>query len=139
MKDAAEIMVREGKSLPQAITDLGISLSSIETKKVQLRPTFQRLLWDARNRWNREIADVPTRSKQSTIGQLQIIAQKLVEEGNYDKAAEVLFKLAKLEGWVGNENTVNVFGSLSNADLEKLKAKVKSVEKENKPEDVNPN
>lgn len=136
MKDAAEIMVREGKSLAQAITDLGISLSSPEVKKVERRPTFQRLVWDARNRWNKDIADVPSRSKQSTIGQLQIIAQKLVEEGNFDKAAEVLFKLAKLEGWVGDASTVNVFGSLSNADLEKLKAKVKSAEK---AEDVAPN
>lgn len=127
MFDAAEIMVRESKSLAQAVTDLGISLSTADVKKIGVRPSFQRLLWDARNKWNREVADIPSRTKQSTIGQLQLIAEKLVQEGNYDKAAEVLFKLAKLEGWVGDASTVNVFGNLSNAELEKLKTKVKTI------------
>ena len=129
MFEAAEIMVRESKSLPQAVTDLGISLSTLECKKVEKRPSFHRLLWDARNKWSKEVADIPSRGKQSTIGMLQFLAQKLQDDGQYEKAAEVLFKLAKLEGWVGNESTVNVFGNLSNADLEKLKTKVKSVEK----------
>jgi hypothetical protein len=129
MKDAAEIMVRESKSLAQAITDLGISLSSVEVKKVERRPSFQRLLWDARNQWNKEIADIPTRTKQSTIGQLQLIAQKLVEEGSYDKAAEVLFKLSKLENWVGETGTVNVFGGLSQRDIDDLKKRIPKEEK----------
>lgn len=128
MFDAAEIMVRESKSLTQAATDLGISVSGPELKKIEKRPSFQRVLWDARNKWNKEVADIPSRTKQSTIGMLQVIAQKLYEEGNFDKAAEVLLKLSKLEGWVGEGGQVNVFGSLSNADLEKLKAKVKKID-----------
>lgn len=124
MFDAAEIMVRESKSLTQAATDLGIAVSGPELKKIEKRPSFQRLLWDARNKWNKEVADIPSRTKQSTIGMLQVIAQKLFEEGNFDKAAEVLLKLAKMEGWVGDASTVNVFGSLSAKDIEDLKTKV---------------
>ena len=129
MFDAAEIMVRESKSLAQAVTDLGVSLSTVDVKKVEKRPSFQRLLWDARNKWNREIADIPSRTKQSTIGQLQLIAEKLIQEGAFDKAAEVLFKLAKLENWVGETGTVNVFGGLSQRDIDDLKKKLPKEEK----------
>lgn len=124
MPDAADLMVRSGISLKEAITELGIPMTSIECANILRRRSFQKLLWQARHRFNQELASDPLRSKQSTIGQFQILAQKLIEEGSYDKAAEVLFKLARLENWIGIEGQINVFAGLSQRDIDEMRAKL---------------
>lgn len=56
------------------------------------------------------------------------LSQKLEDEGEHDKAAEVLFKIAKMTGWVGPESTVSVFGELSQRDLDAIRTKLKQGE-----------
>src|SRR5690242_1202712 len=106
-------MVRQGITLRQAAADLGQMLTVEEAEDAFRRRSFTRLLWAARNRWFAEIAEDPERSKAAKIGQLEILAKKLEDEGAHDKAAEVIFKIAKIEGWLTPDSTVNVFGSLS--------------------------
>lgn len=130
MPEAAEIIVRESKSLKEAVTQLGIPLTTSECENLARRASFQRLIRAARNRYRAEVASDPGRNKQSTIGLFQILVEKLVEEGELDKAAEVLFKLAKVENWVGDGGTVNVFAGLTQKDLDEMRAKIKEGVKE---------
>lgn len=129
MPDAASLMVRSGISLKEAITQLDVALTTLECDNVLRRRSFQRLLWTERHRLNKEIASDPDRTKNATIGQMQLLAQKLMDEGAFDKAAEVLFKLARLENWVGEGGVVNVFAGLSQRDIDEMREKLEAGEK----------
>jgi hypothetical protein len=124
MPDACDIMAREGKGLKEAITDLSIPLTTNECATIMRRKSFQALLRQAKIRFRAEVAGDPGRSKQSTIGQLQILADKLEAEGSSDKAAAVLLVIAKLENWVGEGGQVNVFQGVTQKDIDEMKAKI---------------
>jgi hypothetical protein len=57
---------------------------------------------------------------------LSILAQKLEDEGSPDKAAEALFKMAKLAGWLEAEATVSVIAGLTSKELEEAKRKIQT-------------
>lgn len=120
----AEKMVREDKTLYAAAMELNIPITSREAENLARTKTFQRLLWQERHKYQKEIALDPERNKQSIVGQMALIAQKLMEEAKYDKAAEVLFKLARIEGHVGPETTVTVLEKFSQAELDAAKEKI---------------
>jgi hypothetical protein len=125
MPEAAELIVRESKSLKEAVTQLSIPLTTAECENLARRAGFQRLIRQARHRYRAEVASDPGRNKQSTIGLFQILVEKLVEEGELDKAAEVLYKLARVENWVGEGGNINVFAGLTQKDLDEMRAKIK--------------
>jgi|SRR5271157_893916 len=122
--EAVQIMARSGCSLSQAATEMGVAVTADEINKVLKRSSFQRLLWQERHRYFSELGSDPNWKKDTAIGKLLDLARKLEEEGEHDKASEVLFKIAKMSGWVGPESTVNVFGELSDADLKAIREKV---------------
>lgn len=128
MPDAAELMVRDALGLKEALTHLGVALTTQECQNVLRRKSFQALLRTTKTRFQAEVANTPGRNKTSAIGQLQILADQLQRDGEFDKAAEVLFKLCKLENWVGEGQTVNVFGGLTQKDLDEMRAKLKEQE-----------
>jgi hypothetical protein len=99
------------------MTEEGVALTSAEAEQWFKRASFQRCLRQARHRFHSEIARDPERGKTTTIGQLQLCADKLMVEGEFDKAAEVLLKICKIEGWVGPDN-VQVFGNLTQAQID---------------------
>ena len=70
------------------------------------------------------IANDPTRTKSVVLGQLVVLADKLTREGEYDKAAGVLEKLAKLEGWQGADSNVNIFAGLTAKDIAEARARI---------------
>lgn len=113
----ANRMVQEGKTFAQAMTDEGVVMTSAEAESWFKRSSFQRCLRQARHRFHIEVARDPERNKSATIGQLQVLADKLQAEGEHDKAAEVLLKICKIEGWVGPDN-VQVFGNLTQAQID---------------------
>jgi hypothetical protein len=121
MDEAADIMVRTGKTVKEALTELGVSMTTSEAEGLLRRRSFQQLLRIARNRFDSETAADPGRNKQSTIGRLQNLADLLMQRGEYEKAAEVLFKLSKLENWVGEGGSVNVFAGLTQKDLDEMR------------------
>ena len=49
------------------------------------------------------------------------LAEQLTSAGKLADAEEALFKVAKIEGWVGSETTNNIFASLSGADYAKIR------------------
>lgn len=124
MPEAAEIMVREAKSFKEAITQLGVPLTTAEAENVSRRSTFRKLLARARDRFYLEVGSNPGLTKDKVSGQMQALADKLEAEGESDKAAEVLFKLSKLKGWIGEAGNVNVFAGLTQKDIDEMRAKL---------------
>lgn len=122
--EAVQIMARSGCSLAQAVTELGMAITAEEINRTLKRPSFQKLLLEARDRHFSELGSDPKFGKDTIIGHLRDQARKLDEEGEHDKASEVLFKVAKMAGFVGPESTVNVFADLSNADLMAIREKI---------------
>ncbi len=131
--EAADLMARTGASLSQAVTQLGLIKSMDECNALWRRSTFQRVLWEARHRFFNEIGTNPNFKKETAIGRLLTLAQKLEVEGKFDAAAEVVFKIAKMNGWTGPESTVNVFGDLSQKDIDSIRKKL------SKPEELGVN
>jgi len=117
-------MARTGASLSQAVTQMGLIKSTDECNALLRRSTFQRVLWEARHRFFNEIGTNPNFKKETAIGRLLTLAQKLEVEGKFDAAAEVVFKIAKMNGWTGPESTVNVFGDLSQKDIDSIRKKL---------------
>jgi len=121
---AVELMAREGMTLQEAVDHLGLGLTSDVVNGVLRRKQFNRLLWDARNKYHNELAQNPNLKKDTIIGKLVALAQRLEDQGAYDKAAEALLKAAKVAGFVGPESTVSVFGELSQSDLDQIRKKL---------------
>lgn len=119
-------MVREDKSFRQACAEEGVNLRSDEAETYRQRTAFQRVLRQARHNYHFEIGADPNRTKTATLGQLQLAANKLMEGGEFQKAAEVLFKIAKIEGWVGVDSTENPFAALSAKALAELRDQLKA-------------
>lgn len=122
--EAAQYMARNGSSLKETVTELRKELTSEECHLLLRRATFQKILWEARHRYFTELGRDPSYSKDAAIGKLIDLSQKLEESGEFDKAAEVVLKVAKIQGWVGPESTVSVFGELSQRDLDAIREKV---------------
>lgn len=122
--DAANLMAQSGCSLSNAVTQLGRIVSVDECNKILRSTTYQRVLWDARHRVFTELGSNPNYKKETAIGKLLHLAEKLETEGKFDSAAEVTFKIMKAQGWTGPENTVNVFGDLSQKDIDNIKKKL---------------
>ncbi len=119
--DAAEIMARTGCSLVDAVNELGLDINSDIVDAVRRRKSFNKILWEARHRYFNELANNPSFKKDTIIGKLISLGQRLEDQGDYDKAAEAILKAAKVAGFVGPESTVSVFGELSQADLDSIR------------------
>lgn len=117
----AELMAREGLTLRVAATRLQLALSSEEAANLFRTKGFQKLLQTERYRFFREIAADPEWSKRTAIGQMLYANQRLMEQGEYSQVIEGVLKVAKLEGWIGSESTVNVFGGLSQLEMDGLR------------------
>lgn len=124
LPDAVELMARKGIELREAVAELDLPVSGDEIKTIERRKSFSRLVWEARHKYFNELANSPNFKKDTIIGRFIAQAQKLEEQGDYDKAAEVLFKAAKAAGFIGPESTVSIFGELSQADLDAIRHKV---------------
>ena len=127
-------MASTGQSLQQVVTQLGIEATTEECQSLIKRPFFLKLLIEERHRWYNSIGGSINLSKETSIGRMISLAQKLEDDGEYDAAADVIFKAAKISGFVGPESTVSVFGDLSQADLDAIKKSV-----EGKQTSISPN
>jgi hypothetical protein len=119
--EAAEYMARTGSTLQEAATAVGKQIPSSEIDNILRRKSFCQALAEAKNRFFIQLATSPTWKKDTAIGMLMADGEKLREQQSYDKAAECVFKAAKMAGWVGVEGQVNVFGELTQKDLDKIR------------------
>ena len=118
---AIQIMVREGCSLREAVQAAELNVPNEDVVRATRHPAFKQLWHQA---WLRHFADVasdPNFKKETVLGKMIDLARKLEAEGAHDKSAEVLFKVAKMQSWVGAENQVNIFGQLSQKDLDSIR------------------
>lgn len=121
---AAEMVAREGVTLKEAASRLAVPADSQEIGNLWRSKLFQRLLRAERHRYFLEVGSSPEWRRKTAVGMLLDCAQRLMEEGSFDKAAEVILKASRVEGWLDSEQTVNVFAGLSQKDLDNVKAKL---------------
>lgn len=133
MKQIAELMVREGLQFREAVLELHLALTPQECDAVKNRAEFQNILRDEKLQYQTGIGDNPLRSKAAALGLMHIAIEKLMEAGEYDKAISGIEKLSKLEGWIGNESTINVFAGLSARDIEAAKERLNGTGRATKP------
>lgn len=124
MAPAAQLMVAEGLSIREACTRLEVPKNSTELDLTFRSKTFQKILRVERNRFYTDIARDPERTKATAIGQLLVCIERLMETADYEKAAESLLKLGRLENWLTNEGPVAVLG-LSSKDINELREQIK--------------
>lgn len=117
-------MVRTKMNFHQAATELGIQLDPIESDRTARRREFQDILRVERNKLYQSVANDPSRSKATSIGKMEILIENLISEGEYDKAGQLIERLAKLEGWVGGDSNVNVFAGLTARDIAEAKERI---------------
>jgi len=124
---AAELIVRNGMSLKQAVMEMELPLTGADCEKIAKRRGFQDALRAAQHRYNLEVANDPLRTKESLIGLLMLLAQKLINDAEYDKASDVLIKAARIQGW-DKGDSINVFANLTSeqitAERKKLEAQL---------------
>lgn len=117
-------MIRETKSLFMVSNELDLGLTAKQCDDLLRDTEFQATLRGEKNRYYKELAQDPQRSKQSNIGNLLFLADQLILAKSYDKAANVIMNVMKAEGQLEDKTTVNVFGDLSHKDLETMRLKV---------------
>jgi hypothetical protein len=121
----AEMMAREGVTLREAATRLRVPIGSEEAANLFRTKAFQRLLRGERNRYYLEVGQDAEWRRKTAIGMLLHCVNQLIQNAEFDKAAEVILKASRVEGWLGAETQVSVFNSLSQKDLDLLRTKVK--------------
>lgn len=122
-------MVRTNCSLKAAASEIGHPLDPDEADKVTRRRDFQEILRIEKNKFYTAVANDPTRTKAVVLGQMWFLADRLISEGEYEKAASVLDKLGKMEGWSGNEGNINIFSGLTHRDIAEAKARLTDLRK----------
>lgn len=121
----AELIAREGITLREAATRLKFAITSEEAGNLFRTKGFQRLLRAERNRYFAEVGQDIEWRRKTAIGMMLHCVQQLIEHGEFDKAAEVILKAARVEGWLGAETSVNVFAGLTQKELDSLQSKIK--------------
>ena len=123
-EQAADLMVRRNLNLGEITAQLGLALTSSEVENVRRSKAFETILWTVRNNYHAEIGRNPAISRDTLVGKMWVCAERLMEAGDFDKAGEVLLKIAKIKNMVGPELMTNVFGNLSQEDIVALKRRV---------------
>ena len=126
----ADTMIREKLNFVQAAQREGLPLTNEECDKYAKRKEFQRALRSARNRYYAELANDPTRTKNVLLGQMMYALQELMHAGEYKDAVDAALKLARVEGFIGPEQEVNVFGGLSAKEFETVRELIQKRAKE---------
>lgn len=123
---ACDAIVREGRTLFAYSNEKDLGLTTRECENVQKTKAFQEVLRTRRNVYYKEIAGDASLSRAAIKGQLVVAIAKMMENGQFDKAANAIMQLAKFEGWVSDGTNVNVFADLTAGDLAKLREKYKA-------------
>ena len=125
---AARDMVRNGVTLFQWANEHDKGLLKSECESILKTPEWQAVLRAERNRFYKELANDPTRSRNVAVGQLLFAIQRLLEVEQYDKAVSALTQLFKVEGWSKDETAINIFNELNAKDFDSIRARLKTKE-----------
>lgn len=125
--------MRNNTSLKESALDLSISLDHDEISRIERRKEFQEILKAEKNKYYAMTANDPSRTKSTVLGMMWINAERLMAEGEHEKASVTLEKLAKVAGWVTADSNINVFADLTARDIEEARAKILKESKGIKP------
>jgi hypothetical protein len=132
--DVADMMIREGLSFSQSCAALGIKFTSAKDEAShERRKSFQRRFWAARNAYLAQIGSDPSLTKEVIMGALARSIVKLEEKGDHDKVATAAKTLSDIAGWTKEGTQVTILGSMSQHELEQLKAKARALAVNPKP------
>ena len=119
----ASLMLVERLDFLQACLVEGIPMSPADALKHQRRRSW-RDAWEQQSRaYYEDKSSISAHSKSILKGKMLDNSERLTQAGKFKEAAEVLFQLAKVEGWVGAETSINFWDSLTGADITKLREK----------------
>jgi hypothetical protein len=121
---AAAAIVRTGKTLYAYVNEAGLGLTSTECGNIARTKEFMAALRAERNKFYKELATDPDRSRNVAVGQLLFVIQKLLENEQYDKASASLLNLFKVEGWATDQTAINIFNDLNSKDIDGLKRRL---------------
>jgi len=124
-KPVCDLMVRDNLPFRRAAFNCGQDLPVEEAAKIETQHAFQRCLETQRRAFYKEIGSNAGWSKRAAIGQLLMYADKLSKDGAYDKAVEAVNKACRLEGWIGGDQDIKVFGNLSAKEFDDIRTKLK--------------
>lgn len=128
---AARAIVREEKTLYAWANENKLGLTSTECANIARTKEFQAALRAERNKFYKELATDPDRSRNVAVGQLIFAISKLLEAEQYDKAVSSLAQLFKVEGWTSDQAQINVFNELNAKDIEGLKRRLQEAKAKN--------
>lgn len=121
----AKLMIREMKSFATVVDELELpSLQPKEMLRIEKSEGFQAAMRNERHKYANEVANDPRLGKSTAIGMMMLAVERLMLEGEWDKALEGLQKLSKLAGWQGVDNQVNIFADLKGKEIEDLKREI---------------
>lgn len=124
MQPTAELMAREGVSLREAAGRLRVQMTNEECATQFRTKIFQRLLRVERLRFAVEVANDPGWSRRAAIGKMLYLVDRLIENGENDKALEGLLKVARVEGWLAAETSLNLTMGITDRELMEIKEKI---------------
>ena len=116
-------MVQNQMSFAQAVKDLKLPLEGYECDVLQKRADFKKVLRQEKYAFASDVANTPGRNKSTVVGMMMVAADNLLSEGEWEKAASVLEKIAKLEGMVNGDN-VTIFAGLTARDIEDARVRL---------------
>ena len=125
-------MVRSDKSLWAFVNEKNLGLTQTEVTAILKTKEFQAVLRVERNRFYKELASDPTRSRVTAVGQMLFAIQKLLDGEQYDKAVAALSQLFKAEGWTTDAAQLTIFNDLNAKDIDGLRKRLQDKMKEKK-------
>lgn len=135
--EAIPRLVRQNLTLRQAAQQLGVDITPQEADNIQGRVRFQDALEEARLKYYAEIGANPRLSRDALIGKVYLLGERLSNDREDAKASESFFRLAKIMGVVGEqEHEPSLLDSLTQADIDNLRAQVKKAEEQDQQFDL---
>lgn len=122
---AANAIVRSGYNLFRWANENDLGLTNRDCENISRTKAWQDVLRTERNKFFKELANDPSRSKNTAVGQMLFAIQKMLDMEQYDKAVSALTQLMKAEGWLAESSSVNIFNDLNSKNIEELRKKLK--------------
>lgn len=116
--------MRNNTKLFAWVNENNLGITSRECEHIARTREFQAVLRAERNKFYKELANDPSRSRASAVGQLLFAIQKLLEGEQYDKAVGALGQLFKSEGWTTDAASVNIYQDITGKDMEAIRKRL---------------
>jgi len=116
------MMLAERVSFEHAAMTLGHAFENCDEAARYMRRKAYRDAWERQQRaYYESKANPAAHSKAINTGKMLDDSDRLRQAGRFKEAAEILFSVAKMEGWVGPETSTTIFQDLSGAEIERLR------------------